>query len=160
MRRSHDRNNKVFPRPTVSAWSDACRVVLAQTKVNDQSNEITAIPELLDLLDLPGPIITIDAMGAQRAICQKIIDHGGDSVISLKGNQGTFREDVELFFKNPESMIEPKWEEWDQGQGRIEHRTGSSHRRDSLASRDPSVARFTLDFSDLFHSGNPKRKDN
>jgi len=71
--------------------------VLAQTKVNEKSNEIVAIPALLDMLSIEGAIVTIDAMGCQRNIAQKIVDKKADYGLALKGNQGTLRDDVELF---------------------------------------------------------------
>ncbi len=71
--------------------------MLGQVKVAEKSNEIIAIPKLLDLLAVEGAIITIDAMGCQREIAQKIIDKKADYVLALKGNQGSLREDVELF---------------------------------------------------------------
>ena len=82
----------------VSAWACEQKLVLGQRKVADKSNEITAIPELLELLTIKGAIVTIDAMGCQRKICQQIMDQEADYVIDLKGNQGRLREDVELFF--------------------------------------------------------------
>ena len=81
----------------VSAFAARQRLVLAQTKVNEKSNEIVAIPALLDMLSIEGAIVTIDAMGCQRAIAQKIVDKKADYVLALKGNQGTLRDDVELF---------------------------------------------------------------
>ena len=81
----------------VSAFAARQRLVLAQTKVNEKSNEILAIPALLDMLSIEGAIVTIDAMGCQRGIAQKIIDKKADYVLALKGNQGTLRDDVELF---------------------------------------------------------------
>jgi len=81
----------------VSAFAARQRLVLGQTKVNEKSNEIVAIPALLDMLSIEGAIVTIDAMGCQRDIAQKIIDKRADYVLALKGNQGTLREDVELF---------------------------------------------------------------
>jgi predicted transposase YbfD/YdcC len=83
----------------VSAFAARQRLVLAQTKVDEKANEIVAIPALLDLLTIEGAIVTIDAMGCQRAIAQKIIGKKADYVLALKGNQGTLREDVELFVK-------------------------------------------------------------
>ena len=73
----------------VSAWCSGQNLVLGQVKVDKKSNEITAIPELLDLLQIHGAIVTIDAMGCQRTIAQQIIDKRGDYIFSLKGNQGT-----------------------------------------------------------------------
>ena len=81
----------------VSAFAASQRLVLGQVKVAEKSNEIVAIPKLLDMLVVEGAIITIDAMGCQRAIAQKIIDKKADYVFGLKGNQGSLREDVELF---------------------------------------------------------------
>ena len=81
-----------------SPGCSAQRLVLGQTKVDEKSNEITAIPELLDLLELQGAIVTIDAMGCQRDIAAKIIDKKAHYLLALKGNQGSLREDVELFF--------------------------------------------------------------
>jgi hypothetical protein len=81
----------------VSALVASQRLVLGQVKVDEKSNEIVAIPKLLDMLAVEGAIITIDAMGCQRAIAQKIIDKKADYVFGLKGNQGSLRDDVELF---------------------------------------------------------------
>jgi predicted transposase YbfD/YdcC len=83
----------------VSAFAARQRLVLGQVKVADKANEIVAIPKLLDMLAIEGAIITIDAMGCQRAIAQKIIDKNADYVLALKGNQGTLRDDIELFAK-------------------------------------------------------------
>jgi len=111
----------------VSAFATGMRLVLAQQKVEDKSNEITAIPKLLDLLDLKGNIVTIDAMGCQTAIAKKIIDQGGHYVLALKGNQGTLSEDVKLFLeteisKKESSVITDQSIEVDCGHGRIETR--------------------------------------
>src|SRR6202140_5079250 len=81
----------------VSAFAARQRLVLGQVKVADKSNEIVAIPALLDMMTIAGAIVTIDAMGCQRGIAQKIVDSKADYVLALKGNQGTLREDVELF---------------------------------------------------------------
>jgi len=81
----------------VSAFAARQRLVLAQTKVDEKSNEILAIPALIDMLSIEGALVTIDAMGCQRGIAQKIIDKKADYILALKGNQGTLREDVELF---------------------------------------------------------------
>jgi predicted transposase YbfD/YdcC len=81
----------------VSAFAARQRLVLGQVKVAEKSNEIIAIPKLLDRLAIEGAIVTIDAMGCQRDIAQKIIEKKADYVLALKGNQGTLRDDVELF---------------------------------------------------------------
>lgn len=122
MRGSHDHKNGIKARHIVSAWADSCKLVLGQEKVDDKSNEIKAIPLLLKRLDLHGRIVTIDAMGCQRDICQQIIDQGGDYVISLKGNQGSLHKDVALWFEDKHNLPDHIWQEWDKGHGRIEHR--------------------------------------
>ena len=81
----------------VSAFAARQRLVLAQAKVAEKSNEIVAIPALLDLLSIEGAVVTIDAMGCQRDIAAKIVAKRADYILALKGNQGTLRDDVELF---------------------------------------------------------------
>jgi predicted transposase YbfD/YdcC len=81
----------------VSAFAARQRLVLGQVKVADKANEIVAIPKLLDMLAIEGAVVTIDAMGCQRAIAQKIVDKNADYILALKGNQGSLRDDVELF---------------------------------------------------------------
>jgi predicted transposase YbfD/YdcC len=91
----------------VSAWASENRLVLGQVKVEDKSNEITAIPALLSLLEISGCIVTLDAMGTQRAIAAQIIAQGGDYLLALKGNQETVHKDVQLFFESAKSK---RWE--------------------------------------------------
>jgi predicted transposase YbfD/YdcC len=81
----------------VSAFAARQRLVMGQVKVADKANEIVAIPKLLDMLAIEGAVVTIDAMGCQRGIAQKIVDKKADYILALKGNQGTLRDDVELF---------------------------------------------------------------
>lgn len=83
----------------VSAWAKESGIVLANKKVKDKSNEITAIPEILEMIDIEGCIVTIDAMGCQSKIVKEIVKNNADYVISLKGNQGATKEEVEDFFK-------------------------------------------------------------
>lgn len=97
-RRSFDRALGKEAVHMISAWSSAHKLVLGARAVDEKSNEITAIPELLDLLAIKGAIVTIDAMGCQRKIAEKILDKGADYVLGLKGNQGSLRDDVELLF--------------------------------------------------------------
>lgn len=80
-----------------SAFSAGKRLVLGQVKVAEKPNEITAIPKLLEMLAIAGAIVAIDAVGCQRDIAQKILDKKADYILALKGNQGSLREDVELF---------------------------------------------------------------
>ena len=105
----------------VSAWCHQNQLVFGQEKVNSKSNEITAIPKVLDLLDLENKVITIDAMGAQREICQKIVGAKGDYVISLKGNQRTLHNDVKLYLSDPKNH-ETINENNEKGHGRLEQR--------------------------------------
>jgi len=88
----------------VSAWASSHHLVLGQVKVDDKSNEIVAIPQLLEMLELGGTIVTIDAMGCQKEIAARIHDQGADYVLALKGNQGTLHQDVELFFQDAQKI--------------------------------------------------------
>lgn len=126
-RRSHDQAKGKKAIHVVSAWATANGVALGQTKVDDKSNEITAIPELLRLLDINGCLVTIDAMGCQREIAQSIVDAGADYLLAVKDNQQTLCEDVEQEFK--EAMADDfahmecqYYETLEKGHGRIEKR--------------------------------------
>lgn len=121
LRRSIDRASKKSAIHMVSAWAQCNSLVLGQVKVDDKSNEITAIPKLLSRLDIAGTVITIDAMGCQKKIAQQIVQQDGDYVLSLKGNQGKLHEDVATYFTSslsPEAAIVTV----DGGHGRIETR--------------------------------------
>lgn len=109
----------------VSAFASELRLVLAQTSVDSKSNEIKAIPELLEWLDLEGAIVTIDAMGCQKNICKKIKEKQGDYVIALKGNQEALHKDAENLFSDPALLEGFGFDEHiniDGGHGRIEER--------------------------------------
>ena len=97
LRRSGQKRGAKLPIHMVSAFAARQRLVLGQVKVAEKSNEIVAIPKLLDMLAIEGAIVTIDAMGCQRDIAQKILDKKADYILALKGNQGTLHDDVELF---------------------------------------------------------------
>ena len=99
LRHSFERASAQAAIHMVSAWAEANHLVLGQVKTAAKSNEITAIPKLLELLDVDGCIVTIDAMGCQKAIAAQIIDQGADYVLALKGNQGTACEEVTAFFE-------------------------------------------------------------
>jgi predicted transposase YbfD/YdcC len=118
LRRSYKKDKS--PIHMVSAWALENKMVLGQVKTKEKSNEITAIPELLTLLELEGCIVTIDAMGCQKEIAKMIIDKGADYVFGLKGNQGTLHDDVKLYFEDclPSSFHETI----DGDHGRIETR--------------------------------------
>ena len=112
----------------VSAFAARQRLVLGQVKVSDKSNEIVAIPALLEMLAIEGAIVTIDAMGCQRDIAAKIVAKKADYVLALKGNQGTLREDIELFAteqkaKGFRDTTVSRHETVDGDHGRIETRT-------------------------------------
>jgi predicted transposase YbfD/YdcC len=127
IRRSFDKSSKKSAIHMVSAWASNAGLVLGQIKVNEKSNEITAIPKLLELLALKGCIVTIDAMGCQKDIAKKIIESKADYVLSLKGNQGTLLEDIKLFYedcvKNNLKNIEHDYHRtFDNDHGRLETR--------------------------------------
>ena len=126
-RGSRDRKNNRSPLHMVSAWACHNRLVLGQVATDEKSNEITAIPRLLELLELKGCIVTLDAMGCQRAIAEQIIDQQGDYVLGLKGNQGALLEGVEDFYTTAESsafsgVSYDYYEELDKDHGRLETR--------------------------------------
>lgn len=125
LRRSFRNGERQSAIHRVSAWASRNGLVLGQHKVDSKSNEITAIPALLELLVLKGSIVTIDAMGTQRAIAQAIVDKGADYVLALKGNQSTLAEEVKVLFREPlPSGFEEQSsaEEVEAGHGRIETR--------------------------------------
>ena len=128
LRRSYQEGGAKAPIHMVSAWSAKQNLVLGQVKVAEKSNEITAIPKLLDMLVIKGAVVTIDAMGCQREIAAKIIEKEADYVLALKGNQGTLRDDVEEFFTeqkaNKYTDCKPsRHETLEKSHGRIETRT-------------------------------------
>ncbi len=124
LRRSHDKSLGKTAIHMVSAWASENRLVLGQTKVAEKSNKITAIPELLALLDVAGCIVTIDAMGCQKEIARLIIEEGGDYVLALKENQGQLYQEVKELFED-ESLVNTDGdfhETVNKGHGRLEHR--------------------------------------
>lgn len=127
LRRSHDRAKGKEPIHMVSAWARENGLVLGQIKVEDKSNEITAIPELLRALKLAGCIVTIDAMGCQRTIASEISAAQADYVLALKGNQSTLHEEVKGFLEDAQAGGFPKMahdflETSERGHGRQETR--------------------------------------
>jgi predicted transposase YbfD/YdcC len=108
-RGSRDRANGTHALHLVSAWAAENRLVLGQIAVDDKSNEITAIPQLLDLLDLTGSIVTIDAMGTQTAIAERIVQRGGQYVLALKENQPTMHMDVVTLFADARAARQPAY---------------------------------------------------
>jgi len=106
---------------TVSAFASEARIVLAQVATDEKSNEITAIPQLLDLLDLRGATVTIDAAGCQTKIAEKIVGNGADYVLGLKGNQKTLHNGAKELFNTAKHFAD-SYEETGQGHGRTETR--------------------------------------
>lgn len=122
-RRSHARAKGREPLHLVSAWATRQRLVLGQEAVDEKSNEIVAIPLLLERLELTGALVTIDAMGTQTDIAEIIVKRGGDYLLALKGNRPLTHADVVHFFANPPAdMIAPAFETADGDHGRIEVR--------------------------------------
>ncbi len=101
LRRSFDRAAQKSPLHLVSAWSVGCRLLLGQVATEEKSNEITAVPKLLEMISLKGAIVTADALNCQRTIAAKVVEKGGDYVLALKGNQSTLFEDVRLYLDDP-----------------------------------------------------------
>lgn len=127
LRKSFDKANQQSAIHMVSAFAATSKLVLGQQKVDDKSNEITAIPKLLELLALEGMIVSIDAMGTQKEIANQIIDKKANYVLALKGNHSRLHDDIRLFLKaeigkTKDSKITDSYEEIDKGHGRIEHR--------------------------------------
>ena len=127
LRGSHDRRNDLGAVHIVSAWASEQGITLGQVATEEKSNEITAIPELLEIIDVEDAIITIDAAGCQKNIAAQIVDSKGDYVLALKGNQGKLFNDVQLrmgcYIKNGSADGPVSHHvEMDQGHGRVEQR--------------------------------------
>jgi predicted transposase YbfD/YdcC len=120
VRGSKDSFHHRSPLHSVHAWSVENGICLGQMECGEKTNEITTIPKLLDLLDIKGNIITIDAMGTQRAIAEKIIKNGGDYILAVKGNQGGLEEEVQSTCKRTRPVSDSCVVE--KGHGRIETR--------------------------------------
>jgi predicted transposase YbfD/YdcC len=125
LRRSFDRASGTSALHMVSAWGCEQRMVLAQIATDAKSNEITAVPKLLEMLSLKGTIVTVDALNCQREIAQKIVDQGGDYALALKGNQGTLHDDVVTYFDDPASQTITAKPVVEADHGRIETRTAT-----------------------------------
>jgi predicted transposase YbfD/YdcC len=144
LRRSHDKALGKKAIYMVSAWASENSLVLGQRKVDDRSNEITAIPQLLDVLEVSGCIVTTDAMGCQTAIAEKTIESDADYVFIVKENQGQLLETIQDLFDDPEEM---RWVECDyhktvdKGHGRIEI-------RECWTTSDPEYLQYIASFAD------------
>jgi len=125
LRRSFDRASGKSALHMVSAWGCEQRLVLAQIATDVKSNEITAVPKLLEMLALKGTIVTTDALNCQRTIAQQIVDQEGDYALALKGNQGKLHEDVVLLLDDPECKAVSSTPVVEADHGRIETRTAT-----------------------------------
>jgi len=145
LRRSHDRGVGKGAIDMVSAWATANHLVLGQRKVDEKSNEITAIPQLLDTLEVAGCIVTIDAMGCQTEIAEKIIERDAQYVLALKENQGNLYQDVVHLFDDLEHSHYTAYgfeydKTVDKGHGRIEI-------RECWTISDPEILRHLRGFA-------------
>lgn len=131
-RRTHDKRTGLKALHTLSAYASQARLTLAQLSVPEKSNEITAIPELLDHLadtrQLDGALVTIDAMGCQAAIAERIVAHKADFLLALKGNQPTLEAEVKDYFQTAPASELVRKTTIEKGHGRIETRTYTASR--------------------------------
>jgi predicted transposase YbfD/YdcC len=132
----------------VSSYASENRVCLGQEVVNEKSNEITAIPKLLDLLTISGCIVTIDAIGCQKKIAEKIINKGAGYVLMVKDNQKNMKMQIENSFKILESKSMSQTTDF--GHGRIESRTCSVIDNLSCARQNKRLERNKKHYSNYF----------
>lgn len=143
LRGSHDRGAGKAALHLVSAWATANRLVLAQVAVDSKSNEITALPLLLRQLAISGCLVTIDAMGCQRAIAAQIVEQGADYVLALKDNQQNLREEVANTFtllraSRFTELAPTAWSQWRQ----VNHGHGRGERRAHWVVSDPAILAY------------------
>jgi predicted transposase YbfD/YdcC len=122
-RRSHDRKTGRLPLHLVSAFATNSRLVLGQEAVDEKSNEITAIPALLERLDLNGALVSIDAMGCNPTIAEAIVDAGADYLLAVKDNQPTLHAEIKSYFDTAPAEEFDVAQDLDKGHGRLEIRT-------------------------------------
>jgi predicted transposase YbfD/YdcC len=163
MRQSFDKATGKSALHLVSAWATTNKISLGQVAVAEKSNEITAIPKLLDLLELDGAVVTIDAMGCQTEIAEKIVEKEADYVLAVKGNQPTLHGGIVDFFLDQMEddfarVKVSRHETKEKGHGRIEHRTYYvCDVPDDLpdAGRWEGLKRIGVAISDTVRSGKP-----
>jgi predicted transposase YbfD/YdcC len=144
LRRSHDKTLGKKAIYMVSAWASENRLVLGQTKVDDRSNEITAIPHLLDMLEVSGCIVTTDAMGCQTAIAEKAIEKDADYVFVVKENQGRLFETIQELFDDPDEM---RWVDCDYHKT-VDKDHGRIEIRQCWTTSDPEYLQYIASFAD------------
>lgn len=125
----------------LNAWSKDNGICIGQTKVNDKSNEITAVPELMEMLDLKGSIVTADALNTQKEIVRKAIEKGADYILPVKGNHSTLLEEIELTFKDVlendfKGVDADDYESMEKAHGRVEIRKYYSIDAEGLPSQN------------------------
>jgi predicted transposase YbfD/YdcC len=125
LRRSFDRAAEQSPLHMLHAWAVEQRLLLGQLAVGEKSNEITAVPKLLEMLSLKGCIVTADALNCQRAIAACVVEQGADYVLALKANQPSMHDDVRRFLSDPERTPDATHRTVDGDHGRIETRTST-----------------------------------
>ena len=122
-------NGNIPPVHIVSAWSSEQRLVLGQIKTKMKSNEVTAIPKLLSMPALKGAAVSIDAMGCQKTIAEKIIEKKADYLLAVKKNQSNVYKDIDILFSSVDSGTFPvesqEYQTIDKAHGRLETRTCS-----------------------------------
>ena len=146
-RRTHARSKGRQPLHMVSAWSSRQRLVLGQEATDVKSNEITAIPLLLQRLELKGALITIDAMGCQTKIAATILERGADYLLAVKDNQAALHDDIKRYFDDAPAAELQTFETIDADHGRIETRRHVvSHNVEWLAedSRFPGIKAIAM----------------
>lgn len=144
-RRTHDRGKDRGPLHMVSAWASSQRLVLGQQACEAKSNEIAAIPLLLERLALAGALVTIDAMGCQTRIAQAILERGGDYLLAVKSNQPSLHDEIRRYLDDPAAIVHSRWETTDGDHGRIavrRHRVSHEVAWLSTARRFPGEPRF------------------
>ena len=141
LRRSFDTASGKSALHMVTAWGCDQRLVLAQIATDAKSNEITAVPRLLEMLSLKGTIVTVDALNCQRAIAQRIVEQGGDYVLALKGNQGTLHSRCQAVPRRSRNQTDgcPHHGRWRSRPDRNPHLHGVNRHR--LAAGGPRLAR-------------------
>jgi predicted transposase YbfD/YdcC len=141
-RRTHDQRKGLKALHTLSAYATGARLTLAQLSVPEKTNEITAIPDLLDQLadakQLKGALVTIDAMGCQVEIADRIVGHGADYLLALKGNQPTLESDVEAYFNDAPAADLVTKTTLEKAHGRLETRTYAASANVSWITSDRS----------------------
>jgi len=144
LRRSHDKAKGKKAIYMVSAWASENSLVLGQQKVDDRSNEITAVPQLLDLLEVAGCIVTTDAMNCQVETAKKVIENDADYVFVVKENQPRLLETIQALFDDPDEM---RWVDTD-SETTVDEKHGRTETRQCWTTSDPEYLAYIASFAD------------